>query len=67
MCGIVGFVNFKQERKQEEEKTILSTMLHKISKRGPDEDGYFVHPHAMLGHKRLIVVDPARWCATNEL
>lgn len=58
MCGIVGFVNFKQEREQEKEKAILSAMLDKISKRGPDEDGYFIHPNAMLGHKRLIVVDP---------
>lgn len=58
MCGIVGFVNLKQELKQEEYKHVLSTMLDKIAKRGPDEDGYFLHPNAMLGHKRLIVVDP---------
>lgn len=67
MCGIAGFVNLEQELNQEKEKTVLSTMLNKISKRGPDEDGYFFHPNAMLGHKRLIVVDPVRWCSTNEL
>ena len=33
-------------------------MLNKIAKRGPDEDGIYFKDHVMLGHKRLIVVDP---------
>ncbi len=58
MCGIVGFVNLKQELEQEKYKNVLSNMMTKISRRGPDEDGVFCNKHAMLGHKRLIVVDP---------
>lgn len=58
MCGIVGFVNLKQELNQKEYKNVLSAMLEKIAKRGPDEDGYFIGPNVMFGHKRLIVVDP---------
>ena len=29
-----------------------------LSKRGPDEDGYYINEHVALGHKRLIVLDP---------
>lgn len=58
MCGIVGFVNLKQELEQKKYRNVLSNMLHRIARRGPDEDGYFINNHAMLGHKRLIVVDP---------
>lgn len=58
MCGIVGLVNLKQEWKQEEYKNVLSNMLNKIKRRGPDEDGYFISKNVMLGHKRLIVIDP---------
>lgn len=58
MCGIVGFVNLKQELEQEKYKFVLTNMLSKISRRGPDEDGFFYNEHVMFGHKRLIVVDP---------
>lgn len=58
MCGIVGFVNIKQEFQKEEYKNVLSNMLNKIKKRGPDEDGMYLEKHVMLGHKRLIVIDP---------
>ena len=58
MCGVVGFVNLKQELEQEKYKNVLSNMMEKIARRGPDEDGIFYNKHAFLGHKRLIVVDP---------
>ncbi len=58
MCGIVGFVNLTQELEQEKYKNVLSNMMEKIARRGPDEDGIFCNKHTMLGHKRLIVVDP---------
>lgn len=57
MCGIVGFVNLKQNLEQEKYKYVLSNMLNKIAKRGPDEDGTYCKENVMLGHKRLIVVD----------
>ena len=67
MCGIVVFVNLKQELEQEKYKNVLSTILDKIAKRGPDEDGYFFNRHSMLGHKRLIVVDPENRKTTYDM
>lgn len=58
MCGIVGFINLKQELNKEQYKYVLSDMTKKIARRGPDEDGYYIKEHVCLGHKRLIVVDP---------
>ena len=58
MCGIVGFVNLKQNIANDNYKNILYNMTNKLSKRGPDEDGYFIKDNVCLGHKRLIVVDP---------
>ena len=31
-----------------------------------DEDGYYYSKHAVLGHKRLIVIDPDRWKTAND-
>lgn len=67
MCGITGFINLKQELDNENYKNVLSNMLNKISKRGPDEDGFFYNKHSMLAHKRLIVVDPNNRKTTNEM
>lgn len=58
MCGIVGFVNLKQDISNDNYKNVLVNMRDKISKRGPDEDGIFMDEYAILGHKRLIVIDP---------
>ncbi len=57
MCGIVGIINF--EKNLLEESGILSSMLDKISHRGPDSAGTFMTHKAALGHRRLTVVDPA--------
>ena len=56
MCGIVGFVNF--EKNISNFKNILINMNNTLSKRGPDEEGYYIDNHVALGHKRLIVIDP---------
>ena len=56
MCGIVGFVNYKQDISKY--KNILINMNNSISKRGPDEEGYYMGSHVAFGHKRLIVLDP---------
>ena len=58
MCGIVGFVNLKQNLNTENYKYVLKNMAKKINQRGPDEEGFFYNTHAMLAHKRLIVIDP---------
>ena len=56
MCGFVGFVNFKKDVSKN--KNILENMNRTLSKRGPDEEGYYIDKHVALAHKRLIVVDP---------
>lgn len=57
MCGIVGFANLKQEFNTDEYKNVLYSMLDKIKRRGPDEDGTFINSKVMFGHKRLVVID----------
>ena len=56
MCGFVGFANFKNDISSM--KNILLNMNSTLSKRGPDEDGYYINKNVALGHKRLIVIDP---------
>ena len=56
MCGFVGFVNFKRDISKD--KKILESMNKTLSKRGPDEEGYYIDKSVALAHKRLIVIDP---------
>ena len=49
MCGFVGFANLKENISS---KTNIYNMNESISKRGPDEDGYYYEEHICLGHKR---------------
>lgn len=56
MCGFVGFVDYKKDTSKY--KNILVQMNSCISKRGPDEEGYYINKNVALGHKRLIVIDP---------
>lgn len=56
MCGICGFINLK--KKIDNYKDELVSMTNAIARRGPDEKGYCCFENAMLGHRRLIVIDP---------
>ncbi|WML37031.1 asparagine synthase (glutamine-hydrolyzing) [Clostridium sp. OS1-26] len=56
MCGIAGWINFNRDISKE--KIIVQNMTKTLSKRGPDDEGYFFSRHASLGHRRLVVVDP---------
>ena len=56
MCGFVGFANFKKNVSNN--KNILEKMNNTLSKRGPDEEGYYIDNNVALAHKRLIVIDP---------
>jgi asparagine synthase (glutamine-hydrolysing) len=56
MCGITGFVNFKKNIKNQ--CHVLEQMTKTLSRRGPDQYGFYHSEHAMLGHRRLTVVDP---------
>lgn len=56
MCGFVGFVDYKNDISHK--KNILLNMNSILTKRGPDEDGFFLDKNVALAHKRLIVIDP---------
>ena len=56
MCGITGIINFHKNIKKEE-KTLLK-MVETLKKRGPDSEGEYYSDNVLLGHRRLIVVDP---------
>ncbi|MDQ7096370.1 asparagine synthase (glutamine-hydrolyzing) [Desulfosporosinus sp. PR] len=56
MCGIVGWIDWKRDLSSQKE--VLGRMTETLTPRGPDADGYWLSPHAALGHRRLIVVDP---------
>ncbi len=64
MCGLVGFTNLKQDISSY--KNVLNTMNSTLSKRGPDEDGYYIRKNVALAHKRLIVIDPKGRKTTND-
>ena len=55
MCGFVGFIDYKKDLS--DKKSILTSMNNTLSKRGPDEEGYYINKHVALAHKRLIVID----------
>ena len=56
MCGITGFSNFKKNVEIEFDNIIK--MNDCLVHRGPDDYGYYKHKHAILGHRRLSIVDP---------
>jgi asparagine synthase (glutamine-hydrolysing) len=51
MCGIAGFWGAP-------DVALLATMTGRIAHRGPDGEGFFEHPLASLGHRRLAIIDP---------
>lgn len=56
MCGFVGIVNYQKDITKE--KDSIKKMNKTLSRRGPDEQGYYIKQHVLLAHKRLIVIDP---------
>lgn len=57
MCGIAGWIDLKEDLRQREE--IMNSMIKTLENRGPDDSGTCFSPHALIAHRRLIVVDPA--------
>ncbi len=57
MCGIAGWINLKEDLHMKKE--IMNEMIDTLINRGPDASGIWSSNHALLGHRRLIVVDPA--------
>ena len=56
MCGIAGWVNLHANI--EKEDGIIFKMTDTLKERGPDDTGFYFSKHAVLGHRRLVVVDP---------
>ncbi len=57
MCGITGWIDW--ERDLARESPTLEAMTGSLAFRGPDAAGLWLSTHAALGHRRLVVVDPA--------
>lgn len=57
MCGITGWIDLRADLSRHVET--LVKMTKSLAHRGPDADGNYIARHAMLGHRRLTVVDPA--------
>ena len=55
MCGIAGFLNYKDELVGREE--VLKSMMDAIRHRGPDGDGTFLDADMSMGFVRLSIID----------
>ncbi len=55
MCGIAGFLNYKDELAEREE--VLKSMMDAIRHRGPDGDGTFLDADMSMGFVRLSIID----------
>lgn len=53
MCGIAGLIGYPLS----ESKELLGTLLDRLKHRGPDGEGRFEEPGAILGHRRLSIID----------
>ncbi|MGE5329130.1 MAG: asparagine synthase (glutamine-hydrolyzing) [Deltaproteobacteria bacterium] len=56
MCGIVGWIDWKTNLKEHRDTILKMTRL--LSHRGPDNEGIWISEYALIGHRRLTVVDP---------
>ncbi|RDI74843.1 asparagine synthase (glutamine-hydrolyzing) [Gaiella occulta] len=55
MCGIAGSFDLRGNRPPDEE--VVAQMTDMLSHRGPDDAGMLVSPPAVLGHRRLSILD----------
>ncbi|MBO8159112.1 asparagine synthase (glutamine-hydrolyzing) [Thermosyntropha sp.] len=57
MCGIAGLASFNKNVKGD--LNIVKNMMEILKNRGPDAEGTWEDDEVILGHRRLIVLDPA--------
>lgn len=50
MCGICGFINFRED-------ALIEKMTQALLHRGPDEAGFYKEETVSLGHRRLSIID----------
>ncbi len=58
MCGIAGIVGIDGPLDPAAAGAVRA-MTTAIAHRGPDGDGFYDHPRAVLGHRRLAIIDRA--------
>lgn len=56
MCGIVGWSNLKNNIR--DYSNTMDKMINTLKLRGPDSGGLKTYDHALIGHRRLTIVDP---------
>lgn len=56
LCGIAGWIDYSRDILNEDH--IMQDMVKTLTRRGPDAEGFWLSTHALLGHRRLVVVDP---------
>lgn len=56
MCGIAGWIDWKENLLTR--RSVIEIMSDTMAHRGPDDKGIRVFPQALLGHRRLVVMDP---------
>lgn len=64
MCGVDGEFVFNGNLSTEQP---VATMNDTLSHRGPDDAGLWASDHAILGHRRLAVIDPEHGHQPMEL
>jgi asparagine synthase (glutamine-hydrolysing) len=55
MCGITGWVDFGRDLRNE--RATIEAMTATMACRGPDAGGVWCSRHAVIGHRRLAVID----------
>ena len=56
MCGIAGWLDYSKDLKSN--ISVMEKMVKTLEKRGPDSEGIYCGSNVLLGHRRLVVVDP---------
>ncbi len=54
MCGIAGFITLEPHTYPD---SVADRMTRSIAHRGPDDSRVYRDPHAVLGHRRLSIID----------
>lgn len=58
MCGIAGWIDLRQDLRTR--SGVVRAMTETLAPRGPDAQGIWGSEHAVLGHRRLAVIDISR-------
>lgn len=56
MCGIVGEISYRANNMSPD---WIAKACHSMAHRGPDGDGFYSDEKALLGHRRLAIIDLA--------